>query len=394
MPRRKSKRLMRYLDSSGREDETDPLFLAKYIDDETEEEKPSPKEKQTNFSMAVPAVTPDSKRQRSKKSKPAPLENLKERIHAGYSFGEYPKWGETPEELSASINFETPEGQDSYGNILEQTKNKDKKMAARVPIKDKTLVDTDPLPNEENEKASKHISVLLPAEQPTESIHDSVSDIDSMEEYRFALARPRRSLLKNTGYVYYEHLHGGLVLFRVQDSESGRDAYIEQAIHGLEKPEFQGFVTYYGWLSAHANTDTRLPSNKEPYFSRGIILLKGSFKKEAAQTTTRFFKALTKFLNGWMYMNRRLTKIKEEGSHWYHYLASEGIVDRTSKDKRKLCDVMSIHDTLAIVKSIATNTLGYSSDNYWQDKKFTNMYFNPPYTPEMMAELRLGTFED
>ena len=89
----------------------------------------------------------------------------------------------------------------------------------------------------------------------------------------------------------------------------------------------------------------------------------------------------------------KLDCVKDEGGHWYHYLPSQSIIDRTPKDKRKLCDLLCIHDSLFIVKSIATDILGHSSEYYMQDKKFTSMYFNPPYTPVMMAALRMETPE-
>jgi len=38
-------------------------------------------------------------------------------------FGHHPKWGETPEELRASINFETPDDEDAYGNKLKAGDN-------------------------------------------------------------------------------------------------------------------------------------------------------------------------------------------------------------------------------------------------------------------------------
>jgi hypothetical protein len=42
-----------------------------------------------------------------------------------------------------------------------------------------------------------------------------------------------------------------------------------------------------------------------------------------------------------------------------------------------LCDLLCVHDSLSIVKSIATETLDYSSKCCQQDKKFTAMCLNP-----------------
>jgi hypothetical protein len=49
--------------------------------------------------------------------------SFKPRLTSTPAFGHHPKWGETPEELSASINFETPEDQDAYGNKLDPVEN-------------------------------------------------------------------------------------------------------------------------------------------------------------------------------------------------------------------------------------------------------------------------------
>ena len=143
-----------------------------------------------------------------------------------------------------------------------------------------------------------------------------------MADFVSALACPPRqfhSPVKNTGYVYYEHLHGGLTPFRVEDSESGRDAFMEQAIHGLDRPEFKEFKVFHGWLSLHANTNDKLKGNRDPACARGIILFKGSIKSQARQTTASFFKTLTTFMNYWTYASGKLNCVKDEGGHWYHY---------------------------------------------------------------------------
>jgi hypothetical protein len=406
MPRRKSERLIRSRDANENKASNSPSVL-KFVDDEAEEDKPQLKEKQTTFSMALPAVTPDAKIQHSRTSKVSPPRRppkktariTRPRILATPEFGHHPMWGETPEELQASINFVTPRNQDAYGNMLDPDANNDKKMPANT--KTGALLDNNGSGNivaansslfvgDVNQQASKPASALSTV-LPVKSVDsNATSSDDSMANYTPVLARPRRSIVRNTGYVYYEHLHGGLALFRVEDSQSGRDAYIEQVVHGLRRPEFRNFQIFPGWLSLHANTNDKLPGNKDPYFARGILLFKGSIKVKAAQTTTQFFKTFTSFLNNWTYAGGRLDCAKEEGGHWYHYLPSH-VVDRTPKDKRKLCDLLCISDSLSIVKSIATETLGYSTEHYQQDKKFTTMYFNPPYTPAMMAALHMDT---
>jgi hypothetical protein len=111
-------------------------------------------------------------------------------------------------------------------------------------------------------------------------------------------------------------------------------------------------------------------------------------KGEAADTTACFLKTLTAFLNNWTYAGRRL--VKDTSGHWYSYIQSPGIIDRTpKKDKRRLCDLVCIHDSFAIVRSIAIEMLG--NPNYQKDKKFTTMYFSPPYSAVMMANLDMNT---
>jgi hypothetical protein len=44
-------------------------------------------------------------------------------VAAAPKFGHHPMWGETQEELQASVNFETPDGQDACGNKLNPGKN-------------------------------------------------------------------------------------------------------------------------------------------------------------------------------------------------------------------------------------------------------------------------------
>jgi hypothetical protein len=400
--RRKSNRL-------SAKKEKAPNSVTKFMDDEAEEDKPELKEKQTTFSMATPAVTPDSKLQHSKISKvPRPSRPAKKaarfepHILATPDFGHHPRYGENKDELIASINFKTPDGQDAYGNILYPGENNDFKMPAKedalVPSADEVPATPHIFdPNQVNQEASKPSSVL-PTKRPMKSIDDkdASSSDDSMAEYVPRLAPLPHSIVKtaspvNTGYVYYEHLHGGLAIFRVEDAESGRDAYIEQAIRGLVRPEFAGFKTFQGWLSLHANTDDRLAGNRDPFKAKCIILFKGSIKKEAKETTARFFKTLTTFLNQWKYARGKLECVKHEGGHWYNYQPSQSTFDRTQKDKRKLCDLVCTQDSLSIVRSIAIDTFDYSSDCCYQDKNFTTKYFNPPYTPAMMASLQMDT---
>jgi hypothetical protein len=250
--------------------------------------------------------------------------------------------------------------------------------------------------NQVDQEASKPSSVL-PTKRPMESIDDkdAASSDDSMKDYAPRLPLLPHSIVKtesisNTGYVYYEHLHGGLALFRVEDANTGRDAYIEQAIRGLDKPEFAEFRAFHGWLSLHANTDDKLPGNRYPYYGKAIILFKGSIKKEAEETTARFFKILTTFLNQWKYAGGKLECTKHEGGHWYNYRPSQSC-DRTQKDKRKLSDLVCTHDSLSIVRTIAIDALNYPSEFCYQDKNFTTKYFNPPCTPAMMADLQMDT---
>jgi hypothetical protein len=228
-----------------------------------------------------------------------------------------------------------------------------------------------------------------------ESINsNNASSDDSMAECSPASAHPRHSVVKNTGHTCYKHFHGRLVLFlRVEDSESGHDACIKQVVHGLSRPEFKEFKAFFpGWLSLHANnTDGKLAGKREPHFARGIVLFKGLIKKEAAQTTARSFKTSTTFLNDWTHAGRRLNCVKDEGGHWCHCLPSQGAVDRAPKDKRKLGDLICVHDSLSIVKSIATETLGCSSKCCQQDKKFTTMCLNPQCAPVMMTALQMET---
>jgi hypothetical protein len=161
----------------------------------------------------------------------------------------------------------------------------------------------------------------------------------------------------------------------------------------LNRTEFREFKTFPVWLSARPNTDDKLTGNRDPFYARGIVLFKGSTKKEAEETVSSFFDTLTTFLNNWTYAGKKLDCVTDEGGHWYHYVASQSTLDRTPKNKRKLCDLVCIHDSFSIVKSIATETLGYSSEHYPGNKKFTTMYFNPPYTPVMMSALRMETSE-
>ena len=385
-----------------------PNSVAKFMDDEAEEDKPELKEKQTTFSMATPAVTPDSKLQHSKISKvprasrPAKkAARFEPHILATPNFGHHPKWGESTDELNASINFKTPDGQDAYGNILHPRENNNKKMPAK---EDNLVASADEVPatphvfhpNQVDQEASKPSSVL-PTKRSVESIDDkdAASSDDSMKDYVPRLALLPRSIVKTesrlyTGYVYYEHLQGGLTLFRVEHADNGRDACIEQAARGLIKPEFAGFRAFQGWLSLHANTDDKLPGNKDPYKAKGIILFKGTIKKEAEETTARFFKILTTFLNEWKYAKKKLEYVKYEGGHWFNYQPSQSF-DRTQKDKRKLCDLVCTHDSLSIVRTIAIDALNYSSECCYQDKNFTTKCFNAPCTPAIMAALQMDT---
>ena len=389
--------------------------LNKFIDDEAEEDKLPQKEKQTTFSMAVPPVTPDKKLPYSKTSNVSgpcshkkKAARLEPHITSTPDFGHHPKWGETPEELRACINFETPDGQDALGNILDLGDNNNTKIVAKAqvnsdhseekvneePSEPKAQVNSDHSKEKVNEEASEPISILL-AKRPLQNIdsNDASSD-DSMADFVSALARPSRQFhypIKNTGYVYYEHLHGGLTLFRVEDSENGRDAFMEQAIHGLDKPVFKDFKVFPGWLSLHANTNDKLKGNREPYFARAIVLFKGSIKSEAAKTTDSFLKTLTNFMNDWTFISGQLKCVKHEGGHWYHYQPLQGLIDRTPKNKKKLGDMICTNESLFIVKSIATEIIGYSSENYMENKKFTTMYFNPPYTPAIMTSLHMDT---
>ena len=159
--------------------------------------------------MALPMVTPDSKRQYPKTSKIPPAQRPTEkaagetvpRILAAPKFGHYPRWGETPEELRASMNFETPDGQDAYGNMLNPSENNDKKM----PAKTDTLVDTDSsaekastninrFVNKVNQEASKPASVR-PTQRLMKNIDcNDVSSEEPMAEYAPALPGPLNDL--------------------------------------------------------------------------------------------------------------------------------------------------------------------------------------------------------
>jgi hypothetical protein len=113
--------------------------VAKFMDDEAEEDEPELKEKQTTFSMATPAVSPDSKLQHSKMSKVPRAKKaarFEPHIRAAPDFGHHPRWGESAEELNASINFKTPNGQDACGNILYPRENNNNKM----PVKEDNMV--------------------------------------------------------------------------------------------------------------------------------------------------------------------------------------------------------------------------------------------------------------
>ena len=96
-------------------------------------------------------------------------------------------------------------------------------------------------------------------------------------------------------------------------------------------------------------------------------------------------------MNDWTYISGKLKCVKHEGGHWYHYQPLQGLIDRTPKNKKKLGDMICTNESLFIVKSIATEIIGYSSENYMENKKFTTMYFNPPYTPAIMTSLHMNT---
>jgi hypothetical protein len=148
------------------------------------------------------------------------------------------------------------------------------------------------------------------------------------------------------------------------------------------------FDTHVCWpveLTTTANSDAPLPAHNTAYTAMAALLYKGpgnKFKRKMELET--FLKDYSSFLGENSYNSIRKIFKRHQPTDQY-VIPSKGPTDNTKKPKRKLGDIVQLSQASTAVARIA-NLLGINTFEYPNHKDLTTLYFNPPYTQDMVRK--------